>query len=64
MRGDSLEAQDSKVYNMKNLISSNISLISEMELVGVLKTNINDIFIINAYLTDTVKKGEVLWPSR
>ncbi|MDO8635238.1 MAG: hypothetical protein Q7R34_03200 [Dehalococcoidia bacterium] len=37
---DSLEAQDSKVYNMKNLISSNISLISEMELVGGVITGV------------------------
>ena len=30
----------------------------------VLKIKNNDIFIITAYFTDTVKKGAVLWPSR
>jgi len=30
----------------------------------VLKTKNNKILIITAYFTDTVKKGEVLWPSR
>lgn len=30
----------------------------------VLKAKFNDISIITAYFTDTVKKGEVLWPSR
>lgn len=30
----------------------------------ILKTKSNDIFIITAYFTDTVKKGEVLWLSR
>ena len=40
VRDDSLEVQDSKVYNEKNLISSNISLISEMELVGGVITGV------------------------
>jgi hypothetical protein len=38
-----------------------ITPVTEKYLCVVVKTLVGDIFIITAYFTDTIKRGEVLW---
>jgi len=38
--------------------------VTEKYLCVVVKSSLDDLFIITAYFTDTVKRGEVLWQKR
>jgi hypothetical protein len=38
-----------------------VTPVTQKYLCAVVKVSIPDLFIITAYFTDTIKKGEVLW---
>jgi hypothetical protein len=38
--------------------------VTEKNLCVVIKSRIDDSFIITAYFTDTIKKGEILWEKK
>jgi len=40
------------------------TLVGDKYLCVVVKTREDDAFVLTAYLTDTIKKGTVLWPKR
>ena len=38
--------------------------VGDKHLCVVVKINLNDAFVLTAYLTDTTKKGKILWPRK
>ncbi|PIU68013.1 MAG: hypothetical protein COS84_02285 [Armatimonadetes bacterium CG07_land_8_20_14_0_80_40_9] len=42
----------------------NVTPVSEKYLCVVVKILVGDLFIITAYFTDTIKRGEILWEKK